>query len=281
MKIGNKNPPKAYKNLGFLAGKDARPVRILAEFLEPLSRFRYFNVKDTVVFFGSARIRSKKDTTAELRKINALIKKSKKPSKEILDSQQRAKRAVEMSDYYEDAVELARIMTSWSKSLKDKGRFVVCSGGGPGIMEAANRGATLAKGRSLGLGISLPMEQFPNKFITPELNLEFHYFFMRKYWFMYLGKALIAFPGGFGTMDELMELLTLLQTGKIRKKMTVILYGRKFWDAVVNLKALYDMGMISKGDFDLFSFADSPQEAFEILKKGLTKNYLPPDQDEL
>jgi uncharacterized protein (TIGR00730 family) len=281
MKIGNKNPPKAYKNLGFLAGKDARPVRILAEFLEPLSRFRYFNVKDTVVFFGSARIRSKKDTTAELRKINALIKKSKKPPKVLLESQQRAKRAVEMSDYYEDAVELARIMTSWSKSLKDTGRFVVCSGGGPGIMEAANRGATLAKGRSLGLGISLPMEQFPNKFITPELNLEFHYFFMRKYWFMYLGKALIAFPGGFGTMDELMELLTLLQTGKIRKKMTVILYGRKFWDAVVNLKALYDMGMISKGDFDLFSFADSPLEAFEILKKGLTKNYLPPDQDEL
>ena len=148
-------------------------------------------------------------------------------------------------------------------------------------MEAANRGATLAKGRSLGLGISLPTEEFPNKFITPELNLEFHYFFMRKYWFMYLGKALIAFPGGFGTMDELMELLTLLQTGKIRKKMTVILYGRKFWDAVVNLKALNDMGMISKTDFDLFSFADSPTEAFEILKKGLTKNYLDPDEDGL
>ncbi|MCX6136865.1 MAG: TIGR00730 family Rossman fold protein [Ignavibacteriales bacterium] len=276
-----KNPPKAYKNAGFLRGKDARPVRILSEFLEPLSRFKYFDVKDTVVFFGSARIRSRQESTAKLRKIKAEMRKSKRPSRALLASMDAAERAVEMSSYYEDAVELARILTKWSRSLKDKGRFVVCSGGGPGIMEAANRGAMLAKGRSLGLGISLPMEQYPNKYITAELNLEFHYFFMRKYWFMYLGKALIAFPGGFGTMDELMELLTLLQTGKIRKKMTVILYGRSFWNTVVNLHALCDMGMISKDDFDLFSFADTPKEAFELLKKGLTKNYLDPDPDEL
>ncbi len=167
----------------------------------------------------------------------------------------------------------AFLLTKWSQSLKAKGRFVVCTGGGPGIMEAANKGASLAGGRSIGLNIGLPLEQYPNKYISPKLNFEFHYFFMRKYWFMYLGKALVAFPGGFGTLDELMELLTLLQTKKIKKKMTVILYGKKFWEHVLNLTLLEEYGMIGKKDFELFRFADTPKEAFELLKNGLVKNY--------
>jgi hypothetical protein len=280
MHIEKKRPLRAYKNPGFLGGKDARPIRILSEFLEPLSRFKYFGVKDTIVFFGSARIKSRKDSLRTLRIVQGKIKKTKRPSAPLLAECRRARTAVEMSKYYEDAVELARILTVWSKSLKEENRFIVCSGGGPGIMEAANKGAILAKGKSVGLGIGLPMEQDSNKYITPEFNLEFHYFFMRKYWFMYLGKALIAFPGGFGTMDELMELLTLLQTKKIKKKMTVILYGSEFWNSILNLQKLEESGMISEEDFSLFSIADTPQQAFVILKKGLTKNYLTPEVDE-
>jgi uncharacterized protein (TIGR00730 family) len=184
-----------------------------------------------------------------------------------------AETGVEMSKYYEDAVELARLLTEWTKKMKQSNRFVVCSGGGPGIMEAANKGATLAKGKSIGLNISLPFEQYPNGYISPELNFEFHYFFMRKYWFMYLGKALIAFPGGFGTLDELMELLTLLQTQKIKKKMTVVLFGKKYWHEVINFEALIKYGMISQEDMDLFTFAETPEEAFLHLSRSLERDY--------
>ncbi len=275
MKIKQKkiNPPKAYKNLGFLNSKDARPIRILSEFLEPLSRFKYFGVKDTIVFFGSARIMSLNDAKKKLSIAKKKIKMQKKVSDVAQHEFEQAQHAVSMSRYYEDAVELARSVTEWSQSLSEKNRLLICSGGGPGIMEAANKGAHLAKGKSVGLNISLPMEQYPNPYITPDLNIEFHYFFMRKYWFMYLGKALVAFPGGFGTLDELMELLTLLQTNKIKKKMTVVLFGKSYWQEIINFDALIKYGMISKEDMKLFSFADSPQEALDILKKSIQLNY--------
>ena len=270
---GKIHPLRAYKNPFFLNSKDARAIRILSEFLEPLSRFNYYGVKDIIVFFGSARIQSPVAARKKLVEIASEQKKRKKADYKQSEDYLKAKNAVEMSTYYRDAADLAFMLTKWSQSLKEKGRFVVCTGGGPGIMEAANKGATLAKGRSIGLNIGLPLEQYPNKYISPELNFEFHYFFMRKYWFMYLGKALVAFPGGFGTLDELMELLTLLQTKKIKKKMTVILYGKKFWEHTVNFSHLKEYGMIGGKDFELFKFADTPNEAFELLKNGLIKNY--------
>jgi uncharacterized protein (TIGR00730 family) len=268
-----KRPVKAYKNLGFLNGKDARPIRILSEFLEPLSRFKYYGIKDIIVFFGSARIKSPAEAQKQLVRAKRKIKGSKRVSAQLKENLRKAEIGVEMSRYYVEASELALLITRWSMRLKEKNRFVVCTGGGPGIMEAANKGAAQAKGRSIGLNIGLPLEQYPNRYITPGLNLEFHYFFMRKYWFMYLGKALVAFPGGFGTLDELMELLTLLQTGKIKKKMTVILYGKQFWEHVINFEALERMGMISSLDMGLFKFAETPSEAFMLLKEGLDRNY--------
>ncbi len=270
---GKIHPLRAYKNPFFLNSKDARAIRILSEFLEPLSRFNYYGVKDIIVFFGSARIQSPAAARKKLAEITSKQKKKKKTDYKRSEAYLKAKTAVEMSAYYRDAADLAFMLTKWSQSLKERGRFVVCTGGGPGIMEAANKGATLAKGRSIGLNIGLPLEQYPNKYISPELNFEFHYFFMRKYWFMYLGKALVAFPGGFGTLDELMELLTLLQTKKIKKKMTVILYGRKFWEHILNFSHLKEYGMIDGKDFELFNFADTPSEAFELLKNGLIRNY--------
>ncbi len=265
--------PKAYKNAGFLASRDARPIRILSEFLEPLSRFNYFNVKDTIVFFGSARIKPRSEMIKHLRELAKKGNKKNVHTKKYQEQLLQAEVAVEMSRYYEDATELSRLITAWSKKLKTKNRLLVCSGGGPGIMEAANKGALLAKGESIGLNISLPFEQYPNQYITPKFNMEFHYFFMRKFWFMFLGKALVAFPGGFGTLDEFFELLTLLQTKKVNKKMTVILYGKNFWNKIIDFKALAKYGMISPDDMNLFSFADSPKEAFDILKKGVLTNY--------
>jgi len=265
--------PKAYKNAAFLGGKDARPLRILAEFLEPLSRFTYYNVKDTIVFFGSARIKPRSEAMKELRRLAKNGTGKNIHSKEYQQQLLKAEIAVEMSQYYEDATELSRLITVWSKKLKEKNRLLVCSGGGPGIMEAANKGAMLAKGESIGLNISLPFEQYPNQYITPKFNFEFHYFFMRKLWFMYLAKGLIAFPGGFGTLDEFFELLTLLQTKKVGKKMVVILYGKNFWNKIIDFKALVKYGMISASDLKLFSYADTPKEAFDILTSALKKHY--------
>lgn len=265
--------PKAYKNQGFLNSKDARPLRILSEFLEPLSRFTYYNVKDTIVFFGSARIKPRSETIKTLRALAKNGKGSRSHAKKYHQSLLEAEIAVEMSRYYDEAQELSRLITVWSKKLKQKNRLLVCSGGGPGIMEAANKGALEAKGESIGLNISLPFEQFPNQFITPKFNFEFHYFFMRKLWFMYLAKGLVAFPGGFGTLDEFFELLTLLQTKKVGKKMTVVLYGKNFWSKIIDFTALMKYGMISPNDLQLFKFADTPEEAFSILTKSITDNY--------
>ncbi|MBA4250459.1 MAG: TIGR00730 family Rossman fold protein [Chlorobiaceae bacterium] len=268
----NTRPIKAYQNLSFLKSADARLVRMLSEYLEPASRFEKFNIADTIVFFGSARLKSRKDALKEFNLIkNSDPKLTPDFAKKLRQSQQH----VEMSKYYEDTVELSRLLTEWSMGLSlEKNRFIVCTGGGPGIMEAANKGAKVAGGFSVGLNISIPFEQFVNKFVTQELSFEFHYFFMRKFWFAYLAKALIVFPGGFGTMDELFEILTLIQTEKIKKDLLVVVYDEKYWKRLINFDLLEEMGMISKSDLNLFRFCNTPNEAFNLITKYFEKNYL-------
>ena len=281
--------PLAYFNTDFLTSPDGRILRILSEYQEPLSRFRREKIQDTVVFFGSARFSSLGDAQDKLTILEKPGTAEAAPPHDPPGAQgvqdndalqtmlKRAHASVEMARYYEEARTLARILTEWTITLPGKRhRFVVTSGGGPGIMEAANRGARDAGGKTIGLNIRLPFEQFPNPYITPELNFEFHYFFMRKYWFAYLSKALVVFPGGFGTLDELFEILTLAQTQKLAKKILVIVYGREYWSRVLNLDVMVDSGAISPEDLKLFSFADSPEEAFESLKDGLTRYHLQP-----
>lgn len=266
----------AYENRKFLNSPDGRILRILAEYLEPLSRFRRERIQDTIVFFGSARFHSLSQATEALQ----LLEKPGSAKPAPVEEQLRFRRAradVEMARYYEDARQLAFKITSWAKSLNQtRSRFVVCTGGGPGIMEAANLGASEAGGKTIGLNINLPFEQMPNPFITPELNFEFHYFFMRKLWFAYLAKALVVFPGGFGTFDELFELLTLAQTEKMAKRMTIIIYGQEYWNRAINFEALVDSGTISPKDLELFHWASNPDEAFEYLKTELTVHHLAP-----
>ncbi len=266
-------PPLAYERMDFMISPPARTLRILAEYLEPQFRFRHERVHDTVVFFGSARMVSREEAAKALQAAERQVKNS--PGRETRAQLEEARRNLAMSRYYEDARELARLLTQWSLSLPhQKARFVVCSGGGPGIMEAANRGASEARGRSVGLSITLPMEQAHNHYISDALGFHFHYFFMRKYWFAYLAKALIVFPGGFGTMDELFEILTLVQTRKIRKKMVVLIYGSKYWKSVINFQEMLRSGVIAADDLNLFQFADTPQQAFRLVKEGLEKYYL-------
>ena len=273
------HPLKAYRDPDFINSAAARSVRLLSEYLSPYRRFRQEKVRDTIVFFGSARaIPRQKAEEIYLERLNSELETINPTASEQVEV---AKIQLEIGRYYDDAVELSRLLTAWSLSLaKNSNHFVICSGGGPGIMEAANLGAHLAGGKSIGLNISLPMEQLPNPYITESLNFDFHYFFMRKYWFVYLAKALIVFPGGFGTMDELWELLTLIQTGKITKKMVVLLYGRKYWNEVINFKAMVRWGTISSEDLEIFQFADTPPEAFEIVKAGLEKYYVRPNRHE-
>jgi uncharacterized protein (TIGR00730 family) len=272
-----KKAPKAYHNSEFLNSPFARPIRLLTEYIEPYARLKYSDIKDTIVFFGSARILPEKQASEDFESITKLYDsalKNKKLTNKLKEDMFIAEQHVQMSKYYEDTVELAYLLTKWSKKLKKGNKFVVCSGGGPGIMEAANKGAAKAKGLSIGFNISLPFEQYPNKYISPELNFEFHYFFMRKFWFAYLAKAIVIMPGGYGTLDELMEILTLVQTNKLRKKITILIYGKEFWDKVLNLKVLSDKNMISKEDLKLIKFANTPQEAFNFLKQELSKNYV-------
>ncbi len=235
------SPPLAYHDPGFMDSDEGRPVRIVSEYLAPLRTFSAEYITATVVFFGSARASS----------------------------------AGVLGRYFDEATELARLVTEWSRSLPGGGeRLVVCSGGGPGIMEAANRGAALAGGRSIGLNIGLPQEQRPNRFITPGLSFEFHYFFMRKLWFAHLAHALVAFPGGFGTLDELFEILTLAQTRKLDRSIPVLLYGSSYWNEVVNFEALVRHGTIAAADLELFSFVDDPEAALGLLKSRIE---LPPE----
>jgi uncharacterized protein (TIGR00730 family) len=267
--------PKAYLDHNFLKSEDARPIRILAEYLEPQRRFKMQDIQDTVVFFGSARIHSREAAQYAL---DELIRSHGVGStRDVEEIVARGRRAVEWSRYYEEARVLARMLTEWSLSLgTSHHRFVVTSGGGPGIMEAANRGATDAGGKTIGLNISLPHEQGPNPYITEGLHFEFHYFFMRKFWFAYLAKALVIFPGGFGTLDEMFELLTLMQTEKLAKQVQVLLYGSEYWDPILNMRPLVEWGAIAERDIDLLCRADTPDSAFDLLKAHLTKYHLHP-----
>jgi uncharacterized protein (TIGR00730 family) len=240
--------PLAYREEAFLQSPDSRPLRFLSEYLWPLSHFQEEKIQDTIVFFGSARITEDGP----------------------------------LARYYTEARELAKLVTEWARTVSEPEkhrRFVVCSGGGPGIMEAANRGACDVGGKTIGLNIGLPFEQRPNPYITPELSFEFHYFFMRKFWFAYLAKALVVFPGGFGTLDEMTEILTLAQTRKLESKIVIVLYGSEFWNEILNFKALIKHGVISESDMDLFKFADTPEHALQILQQDLTRSYLEPERE--
>jgi uncharacterized protein (TIGR00730 family) len=268
-------PQKAYKNLDFLTAPEGRIVRVLSEFMEPAARFGRLHIHDTIVFFGSARTLPQDEARKNLEALEGRVEPKRRPSRALLQEYERAKRDLTMSRYYEDAVELAKKLTRWSMDLRDKKkRFLICSGGGGGIMEAANRGAKKAGGASIGLNISLPMEQRPNRFQTRDLSFEFHYFFIRKFWFFYMAKALVAFPGGFGTMDELFELLTLVQTRKTKKHMPIVIYGTEYWNRVLNFNALVEAGAIHEEDLKIFRFCDDVDDAFEYLKEELTKHYV-------
>jgi uncharacterized protein (TIGR00730 family) len=267
--------PLAYLDPEFMEDAEARPIRILAEYLEPLHRFKEQKIQDTVVFFGSARVDSRDRAERALRTLRA---RGLNPADGDYDRElKRGCKAVEWARYYEDARELARLLAAWSLTLDaEHHRFVVTSGGGPGIMEAANRGAQEAGGKTIGLNIRLPFEQGANPYITPGLAFEFHYFFMRKFWFAYLAKALVIFPGGFGTLDELFEILTLVQTDKLAKNIGVVLYGRDYWDQVLNLQPMAEWGAIADADLSLLRYADTPAAAFEFLQAHLTTHHLEP-----
>src|SRR5438552_3098330 len=267
--------PLAYHHSEFLESAEARPIRILSEYLEPLRRFKDQKIQDTVVFFGSARVNSRERAERALRTLRA--RGFDKADEHYHTELNKTRKALEWARYYEEARELARLLTSWSRSLSSENhRFVVTSGGGPGIMEAANRGAREAGGKTIGLNIRLPFEQGANPYITEGLHFEFHYFFMRKFWFAYLAKALVIFPGGFGTCDELFEILTLVQTDKLSKQIEVILYGRDYWDEVIDFKPMADWGAIADYDLDLLHYADTPTKAFEELRAHLIAHHLEP-----
>ena len=258
---------KAYENLDFLNSSDARILRILSEFLEPQTKFR------------KHRLMSRKKAVTALNKFKTINPKDTTNNK-LAETLRNAQHMVRMSRYYEDAVELSKRLTEWSLNLDTSGnRFIVCTGGGPGIMEAANKGAKLAGGYSLGLNISIPFEQFLNKYVSPDLRFEFHYFFMRKFWFAYLAKALVTFPGGFGTMDEFFEIITLIQTDKIKKKMLLVVYDEKYWRNIINFDALVANAVISPSDMNLFSFCDNVDDAFTLITRHFEKYYLKKEEE--
>jgi len=273
--------PKApHENRAFMESTPARPIRILAEYIHPLAQLKKEGIGDTIVMFGSARIESHETAAARYTRLKDMSVRamSKLKLRKHQAALRNAKSALEMSRYYEEARQLSHKLTTWALSLGPRPRrFVVCSGGGPGIMEAANRGAYEAGGKSIGLSIELPHEQFANPYISPELSFNFHYFFMRKLWFAQVAKALIVFPGGFGTMDELWEMMTLSQTGKMAKNTLILIYGRKYWNDVLNLKAMVRWGTINQEEFDQLRFADTVDEAFEVIRTGLEKYHIEVD----
>jgi uncharacterized protein (TIGR00730 family) len=273
--------PKApHEDAKFMNSTPARPIRILAEYIQPLAGLKQEGIGDTIVMFGSARITAREAAVSHLNRLKKTNTAKMTPGRlknhRILLREARS--AVEMSRYYEQARQLSHKITTWAMTLGSRPRrFVICSGGGPGIMEAANRGAYEAGGKSVGLSIELPHEQFSNPYISPELSFNFHYFFMRKLWFAQIAKALIVFPGGFGTLDELWEMMTLAQTHKMPKHTLILIYGRKYWNQVLNLKAMVRWGTISQADFDNLQYADSVEEAFEKIRTGLEKYHMKVD----
>jgi uncharacterized protein (TIGR00730 family) len=275
-------PNVPHQDPAFLESTAARPIRILAEYLHPLVQLKKEGIGDTIVMFGSARIESFESAQARLTRLRQR-RTARLPAAERAKHRaalRDAKSALEMSRYYEEARDLSHRITSWALTLGPRPRrFVICSGGGPGIMEAANRGAMEAGGKSIGLSIELPNEQFANPYISPELSLNFHYFFMRKLWFAQIAKALIVFPGGFGTMDELWEMMTLLQTGKLPKHNLILIYGRKYWDEVLNFRAMVRWGMINREEYEMLQFADTVDEAFARIRDGLEKYHMKLDSD--
>jgi uncharacterized protein (TIGR00730 family) len=280
-KLKPQHAPKApHEDARFLESTPARPLRILAEYLHPLVQLKKEGIADTIVMFGSARIEPREIAQARctrLKNVNVRKLASAAQARHRADIRH-AKSLLEMSQYYEEARELSHKITTWSLTLGPKPRrFVICSGGGPGIMEAATRGASEAGGKSIGLSIELPHEQFANAYISPELSFNFHYFFMRKLWFAQIAKALVVFPGGFGTMDELWEMLTLLQTGKLAKHNIIVIYGRKYWDKVLNWQAMVNWGTINEDEYKMLQFADSVDEAFDLIRAGLEKYHMEVD----
>ncbi len=269
----------AYLYPEFLESAEARPIRILSEYLEPLRRFKDQRIQDTVVFFGSARVDSRERAERALQTLRA--RGVRNADEHYQRELKKSRKALEWARYYEEARDLARMLASWTLSLQSENhRFVVPSGGGPGIMEAANRGAREGGGKTIGLNIRLPFEQGANPYITDGLQFEFHYFFMRKFWFAYLAKALVVFPGGFGTLDELFEILTLVQTDKLSKKIGVVLYGREYWDQVLQLQPMAEWGAIAEKDLELFNYFDTPSDAFEFLRDHLITHHLEPTTEQ-
>ena len=264
-------PLKAYKNLDFLKSEKARFIRILCELFEPEERFKENGIENTIVLFGSARTKPLQEAEVQLKSINALIDESPEPDEALLNQRKQAEINLKSSKYYEAARELSAKLTEWSQELPEKDRLFICSGGGPGIMEAANRGAFEVEGKSVGLGISLPFEQRVNDYISKELQFEFKYFFIRKYWFVMLAKSLVAFPGGFGTMDELFETLTLMQTKKVYGKAPIVLFGKEFWDELIDFDTLAKWGMISEDDLNYIHITDSVEDAFQFVVSQVQK----------
>jgi uncharacterized protein (TIGR00730 family) len=270
--------PLSFLNPEFLKSVAARPIRILSEYLEPAERMRRARIHDTVVFFGSARSYSPEEAGRLMLQVRNEIEEASVMTPDLEARLARAEYGLRMSRYYQDAMELARRVTEWSKSLTGNRHFIVCSGGSGGMMEAANRGAAMAGGKTIGLHIDLSTEEVVNPYVSPGMVFRFHYFFMRKFWFVYLAKALVILPGGFGTMDELFEVLTLIQTKKPRKTMPIVLFGAGFWNEVVNFDALVRWGMISSEDLGMFLMTDSVDEAFDYLRARLEELYLSPEK---
>lgn len=280
---------KAYDNKKFVHSSDARIIRMLAEYLHPQQQFKLKKVMKTIIFFGSARIHSNEFYKNKIEILEDILLKKKTHFNQILKQEQTVPKQIEeeiafleeekaqvekmqkVSHYYEDARKLSRLISEWSATLPKKERYHICTGGGPGIMEAANRGAIDAGAKSIGLNISLPFEQFPNPYLSKGLNFEFHYFFMRKLWFVMLAHGMVVFPGGFGTLDELMEVLTLRQTHKTTKPLPILLYSSEFWKKLINFDYLIELGTINAEDLNLFTFVDTPEEAFNVLKDSLIK----------
>ncbi len=262
-------PTKAYEDKTFLNGHDARAIRVLCELLEPETRLNQRGVENTIVFFGSARPKPKEVAERDLDRFLASLPEEENRSDQQKADLQKLRSISKLSKYYDQAVELSQKLTEWSSKLAKGKEYFICSGGGPGMMEAANRGAKQAGGKSIALGISLPFEQGVNEFADPELSFEFHYFFLRKFYFLYHAKAIVVFPGGFGTMDELFECLTLAQTNKLHKKMPVFLYGKEFWNGLINFEHFIQWGVISPADIDLFQVVNDVEEAYLAITRTL------------